>query len=166
MVHIFSGPRDQGKTTSMISYYNSLKKNGDGVASVKVFQNGNCIGYDFIHLSTSDSVPGLRLKTSLPSRWNELYKVGQYSFSKSGFDFAEKVINETFVKSDFSVWIDEVGKLELGGKGFFLLIKKAMQANRILYLCCRDSFISKIIEMFLIRDYKILEPQNGNKRIL
>ncbi len=156
MVYIITGGLNQGKTLRMLSIYKKLKK-GDGFITRKIFSDESFIGYDIVRLQTGYSIPFAYKKDHTPADWDEIYKYGSFTFSMKAFRFAEKIITETINRSEDPVFIDEVGYLELQGKGFSDILKKVFEIQQEIYITVRNEYMDRIIKDYKIKDYEVIE---------
>lgn len=143
----------------MASIYTKLKQ-GDGFLSKKIFagpDDKTFTGYEITRLATGQSMP-LAYKTGyIPGGWDEIYTCGPYCFSKAALEFAHGIIDELIDRGIAPVFIDEIGPLELRGKGFAPLFKKALDTREDIYVAVRNFCVSDVIEKFHIRDYQIIK---------
>ncbi len=131
-------------------------KRGDGFISRKTFKNNIFYGYEIVRLSTGESIPLACKSDSTPLLWDEIYTVGLFSFSKKGFIFAESIADE-MIKGDANpVFIDEIGPLELEGKGFFKILKELLLTEKDIYITVRKSCLKDVIEVFKLERYEII----------
>ncbi len=145
MINIVTGNKNTGKTTYLKKLYEKTQK-GDGFLCTKHFEKNNFIGYDLLHLKTSEHIQFIRIKTKLPSNWIEKYEIGIFSFSEQGFDFAENIIKNLIEEP---VFIDEIGPLEiLEQKGFYALMNNLL--DKKIYLTVRESLYDELLKTFNI----------------
>ncbi|BBE30002.1 hypothetical protein OSSY52_01430 [Tepiditoga spiralis] len=149
MVNIISGEINSGKTTKLINIFKTT--GGDGFAAIKVYKNNEFYGYNLTRLSNNEIIPFI----SIDKFDDELFKLSRFSFSKKGFIFANKIIDETLINKK-TLYIDEIGPLELSKKGFYTSFKKALKKNIEIYVCIRSSCIQNVIKEFKIKNYKII----------
>jgi nucleoside-triphosphatase THEP1 len=163
MIYIISGGIDTGKTTALCGIYENLKS-GDGVASLKIFGNGQFLGYRIKRLSDGESKI-IALKTGAGD--NDGYFIpdddiafsfGDFSFSERAFLFANRVITDTVDKNISPVFIDEIGPVELNGNGLCEGFVVALNSGFDLYMVCREACIEAVISHFKIETYKIIKP--------
>ncbi|MCK4329193.1 hypothetical protein KAX02_05070 [candidate division WOR-3 bacterium] len=162
MVCLIIGEINQGKTQKILSVYNR-KKQGDGFITRKLFKNNTFIGYEIVRLSTEKSVPFAYMRDYAPSEWDEIYKYGPYTFSRKAFTFAENIVDEIIKKRINPIFIDEVGPLELQGKGFFRTLKEVLNTEKDIYITVRDHCVDEVIKKFNIRKYDVIKLKNSNK---
>jgi nucleoside-triphosphatase THEP1 len=162
MIYIVTSGINEGKTRKMEAIYREIKK-GDGWVSKKVFVNGQFIGYEIMRLSTNGKLPLAYKKEYIPSGWQEIYSIGPYLFSKQAFEFAKKIIEEMISINIEPVFIDEIGPLELQGKGFCPLLEQILKTQKDLYIAVRSHCVDDVIKKFNIKDYKIIPVNQSFK---
>jgi nucleoside-triphosphatase THEP1 len=155
MVFIITGGIDEGKTRKIQAIYRQMKK-GDGWVSRKIFLNEEFVGYEIVKLSTGEKLPLAYKKENVPPGWDEIYSIGPFSFSKRAFEFAGKIIDEIIKKNINPVFIDEIGPLELQGKGFCPMLGKILKTQKDIYIVVRSHCVEDVIKRFNIQGYKIL----------
>ncbi len=155
-VVIVSGPRDCGKTSWCREHLRSSTT--DGVLLAKVFRDNLLIGYDAACLDSGESVPLMRTRESAPPGWDQVDEIGQYSISARGISTATDWIRYGAEQSSKDIVVDEVGRLELQKRGFFEVVRSALEAlasagkskRRTLYLVVRNAFVRDIMKCFAI----------------
>ena len=155
MVHIITGAIDEGKTRKVEAIYRQMKK-GDGWVSGKIFLNEEFIGYEIQRLSTNEKLPLAYKKEYVPSGWDEIYAIGPFYFSKRAFEFAGKIIDEIIEENINPVFIDEIGPLELQGKGFCPMLEKILKTPKDVYIVVRSHCVNDAIKKFSIKNYETL----------
>lgn len=156
MVHIITGGIDEGKTRKIETIYRQMKK-GDGWVSRKIFLNEEFIGYEILRLSTNEKLPLAYKKEYLPSGWDEIYAIGLFRFSRRAFEFAGKIIDEIIEKNINPVFIDEIGPLELQGKGFCPMLERILKTQKDVYIVVRSHCVEAVVNRFEIKSYEIIE---------
>lgn len=160
---LVTGKVNSGKTTLMkkLVEQESLKGNfPTGVIACSVFKDGGKIGFNAIDLSTGNSKPLARVSNEI----NEIkygFSVGRFIFSNKSFDFAKKTLLK--FKPNGVVFLDEVGPLELKGKGYAECLKKLLDSeiNRF-YISVRNECLAKVRQKFLLsRQVKIIKTQSS-----
>jgi nucleoside-triphosphatase THEP1 len=122
MIFLLTGPLHAGKTTCLkksIQKFKDQKIHVHGFLSLAVFERQERIGYDLFDLSKEDSIPLLRKKGD--KTWT---KTGPYFFVPSGLEEAQEVLSRAR-ESEICV-VDEVGPLELTGKGFWPALEQVL----------------------------------------
>lgn len=154
MVYLITGNRDQGKTLYLESLYKETGR-GDGIISPKIFRNGCFAGYEVRRLSTGETVPLAVKRDSTGAEWDEACRQGEYSFSRRGLEFARRVFRELDREALTPLYLDEVGPLELSGRGFPLL-EVLQNEERDLYLTVRSNLLERLIMGFSLSRYRVL----------
>jgi len=155
MINIICGETDQGKTGKIESIY-SQKKEGDGFITIKIFRGPLFCGYEIIRLSTGESSIHSVKSELFPHNSEPLYKCGAYSFHSEGFTFADCVIDEIITRKTEPVFIDEIGPLELAGKGHHDCFQKILQNCDTVYFTVRNRSLEDVIKFFSIQNYSII----------
>jgi nucleoside-triphosphatase THEP1 len=154
MIYIITGEINKGKTEKALSMYNFT--GGDGFISKKIFKNNIFYGYEIARLSTNESIPFALKLDNIPPLWDEIDIFGSFSFSEKAFAFAESIIDEIINSDTNPVFVDEIGPLELEGKGFFNIMKKLLQTEKEIYITVRKSCLEDVIEAFKLERYEIV----------
>ncbi len=147
-IYIYSGKVRSGKTTRLLQWASKQEKL-EGIFQPVID------GKRFIYHSASKTLR--LLETSSGSNY---YRIGKYKLSKETFEWAKKFLLELFNKDFNWLVIDEVGHLELKGKGLEPVItelinnRKKMKCNIIFVV--RESLVKKFIE-----HYKLAELCNN-----
>jgi nucleoside-triphosphatase THEP1 len=122
VIHILTGPVHSGKTTLLQNVTNQLKSQNITVAgflSLYTKDKDQFIGYDLYDLKRDARTPFIR-KTG-EKHWQ---RIGPYFFIPESLDHAQSIIRRS-TKADICV-IDEVGPLELEGKGLWPALKEVI----------------------------------------
>jgi nucleoside-triphosphatase THEP1 len=143
-VILLTGPQGSGKTGSVVSLAETLRRNGvsvRGVASVCLMDQGRRTGYDALDLSTGDRVALCR--TDVP---DQLLSAGQFSFFPEGFEFGFRVLlNNRHREHPDLVILDEVGPLELDGKGWAPALSEILAGDaQLLLLTVRPKLVDRV----------------------
>lgn len=155
MIVIITGKIDSGKTTKLVSVYNE-SNSGDGFIIKKVYKQENHIGQDILRLSTWTRKPFSLMKSLVPQHWDEALCYGPYSFSAQGFSFANSIITDALQMNSEPLYIDEIGPLELQGKGFSDILTLALASRKSLYITVRETCLHAVTEKFDIHQYEVM----------
>ncbi|MCD6474043.1 MAG: hypothetical protein J7K47_03955 [Thermoplasmata archaeon] len=146
---LVTGKKDSGKSTFL---YNVCKKcKCSGAICLPVFENGIKIGSDVINLLNGKREVFARVKEKA------LFSgitTDRYVINQEGMNHAIKAIEEG-IRSDTILIIDEVGSLEMRGKGYYKILEKAIQHNNVV-MVVRKSILKKFLKKFP-GNYFILE---------
>lgn len=155
MVFFIAGETDSGKTTLLKKIYKETNE-GDGFVCEKIFEDGIFTGYRLKRLLNGESGIFSYMHALLPAGEEAIMTCGRFSFLKSGLEFAEAIIDDVIVSGADPVFIDEIGPLELSGKGFSEIFKKILGSGKTVYAAARIHLIDEIVSFFEIEDYSII----------
>jgi nucleoside-triphosphatase THEP1 len=154
VISILTGPVHAGKTILLkktIPLLREKKFRIDGYLSESIRRNADLIGYDLIHLIQNESYPFIRTDGE-----NEWEQIGRFYFLPETLDLAKSIVREC-KKADLCV-VDEVGPLELSGKGVWPAIEIFLkQPHPHLLLVIRNTLLDDIIEKIPAEDYRVHE---------
>jgi len=123
MVYVLSGPVHTGKTTFLKKLSSALKKNNipvTGYLSLSLREEQYLKGYDLYEIESDTIFPFIRRKGH--PKWE---KIGSFFFRPASLDKAKKIIVNASKKKGVC-FVDEVGPLELSGKGVWPAVKQAL----------------------------------------
>lgn len=119
-----------------------------GFYSRKITEGEERLGYDLVDLASGDSKPLAREKDKAPAGWKGGTDHGHFLFSEEGFAFGEKIVDRALADGVRTIFLDEIGKLELEGGGFAQLLRRLTDAEVALYIGCRKVNIEPLKETF------------------
>lgn len=143
----------------------TAKRNSGKTTYLKKFiTNKNCIGFisdstkfkeKFYFNDLFFNERYLSMETQFHEDWK---KIGKYFINPHIF---EKIEVELFkaieAKKDFDyIVLDEIGRLELEGRGFDTLLKKLVKKEYPLILSIRSDFVTQVIENYDLKNVKII----------
>lgn len=134
---VLSGPVGQGKTSWLQQH---LPENSQGILTP--VKEGKRI---FQQLGTAQCWP-----MEARAQETEILLVGRYRFSRAAFDKAEECL-QSVLRAPHSGWLvlDEVGPLELSGRGFHAIAQQLQQAYAGPQLwVVRDRCLQEVIEAY------------------
>lgn len=144
MIHILTGPVHSGKTTLLqrvAGHLKSQKISVCGYLSLSIQENEDYIGYDLYDLSLETQTPFIRKEGD--GQWQ---RIGAYFFIPETLDQAQNIILHS-AETDFC-FIDEIGPLELEGKGVWPALEKVIDLPSPQYiLVVRDTILKEWIEI-------------------
>ena len=139
---VLSGAVHAGKTTFMHRICRELQKEKlqlNGILSLTHFSGDEPRGYDGLNLQTGATFPLARLQGG--SNWE---RAGRYFFDPEGINKAVKAILD-FQDSDITV-IDEIGPLELQGKGFWPALSSLRKNDHPTLIVVRENLVETVCE--------------------
>ena len=152
-----TGPVHSGKTTLLKKMTQKLKQQElkiDGFLSESKWKDQKILGYDLLDLSEEKSHPFIRKKGR--KGWE---KKGPFYFIPETLALAKQIIRRAS-STDICV-IDEVGPLELSGKGLWTALKEALQTHpSSLLLVVRISILEKFLSIINRKDVRVFDIQD------
>jgi nucleoside-triphosphatase THEP1 len=145
-----TGPVHSGKTTLLKNSIPILRNQDftiDGYLTESVWKNNECIGYELIDLKEHRVHPFLSRNGE-----EEWEKIGPYFFLPESLAIAKKIIRRAR-GSDLAV-VDEVGPLELAGKGVWPALAEALSSHPDFFLVIRESILAEFLS--LLKRYEVL----------
>ena len=124
----------------------------NGVVSIRVYKEGELVGYDCLDASTGDKFPLVRLKGEQNGiGWFEFGGL-KYTFSSEGFASANAILDQASKRSDGSsiIFVDEFGRLEKAELGLYYGARKVAENIHRGFLavyCCRDDMTGSVDEL-------------------
>ncbi len=134
------GEPRSGKTSWCKGYIDERREAGSSVGGIlcpAIEQQGHRIGFNVIDLLTRQQVPFARLSSHGCTRHGE--RVGDYTISNDGILFARRAIERAVESRCDLVVIDEVGPLELSGKGLMSAVELALASAVNVLIVVRSS---------------------------
>jgi nucleoside-triphosphatase THEP1 len=119
-VFIVNGAIGEGKTSFVKNLINEFRRKGidcDGIVSERIVDNGITTGYDLVHISSGKRTRFLRLEGEYG---NEM--IGRFSICREGVNEGEMILKQLSGKQGHVIVIDEVGLLELEGRGWSVFV--------------------------------------------
>lgn len=156
MVYLITGKKNAGKTSKLKELFE--KNDGaHGFSSEKIRDCGRVTMYILTDLNTGDSIPIAKLSSlPTPKDWEKPEKLGSFTFRTEAFAMAEKVLSTALREKADSFFIDELGKLEINGKGLAETIHSALKTDMNLYITVREENVKEAVKTFGIKKYEVL----------
>lgn len=151
MIYLILGDLGEGKTTAVKSLQS--KFGGAGLFSEKVYQKEKLIGYNLKSFDEKFSSGLCFLKDHFPSGLTAGESLGKYLFSEEAFEESARYF-EKISAAEKNLFLDEVGRLELGGKGFADLLSILLKSQSHVFLAVRTPFREELIKKFEISDWE------------
>jgi nucleoside-triphosphatase len=154
-IFIFSRPIHSGKTTELLQWCN-LQKNIHGILMPDIDGSRK-----ILNIKTKEVFD---IECADPAATKEaLTIVGRFSFYTAAFDKANAVILDALALHPDWLIIDEAGKLELEGKGFYKSVQNAASlyngknVQGDLLITVRDSLCAEVISFFNFKDAVVIQ---------
>ena len=137
------GDRDSGKTTALEELRSSYRANNCEIGGFLALANPEKTWYRLNSLATGES----RLAFSEESGLGSL-RLGRFFVDASVFAWANAQVHSDLEHCKV-VFFDEIGKLELQGKGFAPSFRSALEAEAVSVVAAvRTSFLDEVIHTF------------------
>jgi nucleoside-triphosphatase len=153
-IYLFSRPVHSGKTTTLLQWC-SRQNNIRGVLMPDINGSRKILNIKTKEIFDIECTDAGNSKEPLTS-------VGRFSFYTAAFEKANLILLDALTQNTDWLVIDEAGKLELDGKGFYNSIAKAIdlynnetRAGNLL-ITVRDSLCNDVISSFNISNYIIV----------
>lgn len=153
-IYLFSRPIHSGKTTGLMQWCNR-PKNIQGILMPDINGSRKIMNIKTKEISDIECIDAAGSKEPVTN-------VGRFSFYTSAFEKANFILLDALAQNPGWLVIDEAGKLELDGKGFYKSITKAVaiynnetRAGNLL-ITVRDSLCNEVISFFNISNYIIV----------
>ena len=153
-IYVFSRPIQSGKTTDLLNWSNN-KNSISGILMPDI--NGARKIFDVATKDFFDIECIYRENTKEP-----ITSIGRFHFYTSSFEHANSIILSALGQKPDWLVIDEVGRLELEGQGFYTSIVLAVHVyNQPAYpfnllITVRDSLLAEVISFFKINNCHII----------
>ena len=146
-IQILQGSIHSGKSTYLMEYCKQ-HKNTCGILTPTIDGKRH-----FLNIETQET----KLMEAAENE-TEVLKIGKYIFSQKAFDWACSCIEEASKKNCEFLIIDEIGPLELQGKGFAETLKNILYLDKPefnLLLVIRDNAVIEVVEYFKINKQNV-----------
>jgi nucleoside-triphosphatase THEP1 len=165
-VRLLTGAVDSGKTAWL--QRRAALPGRAGFLSCKRFsgsgQDSAFLGYDLLFLPSGDSMPLARLAAhgDAGEGW---FLFRRFMFDPRAFAAAESRQCEQATAGTEEFLLDEIGPLEMEGRGFAGLLGMLLTGERDLIISTRPSLIRDVQERFAFSAAEILGPHQDPSRI-
>ena len=153
-IYIFSVPVHSGKTTELLQRSN-LQKNICGILMPDINGYRKILNINTKEIFDAACIDIINTKEPLTS-------TGRFHFYTAAFEKANSMLQHALSQNPNWLVIDEAGKLELKGEGFYKSVVEAakMYGNKDkpgnLLIVVRDSLCAEVVSFFNIKNYKII----------
>jgi molybdopterin-guanine dinucleotide biosynthesis protein A len=154
---LVTGERGSGKTTWCREYIDRGRESGlsvGGILCPGLEQQGQRVGSNAVDLLTDQDVPFARLSRNESSGEGE--EVGDYTISRDGILFARAAIKRAIENRCDLVVIDEVGPLELSGKGLMPAVEFALASATNVLIVVRSSLKEALQKRFAKYEFVVV----------
>jgi nucleoside-triphosphatase THEP1 len=142
-VFIIEGDIASGKTSILKKLIKKLKEENisiGGFYSPRIVKKGETIGYDLVSVETQDVCSFLRLKKNVSDEG-----IGKYVIDDICIRLAESWLDKDISAGKDIIVIDEIGRLELKGKGWDSSLRKLLSTDGLIVLITvRSEFAEQV----------------------
>ena len=152
-IYIFSRPVHSGKTTELLQWC-SQQKNIAGILMPDINGSRKILDLHTKEVFDIECTDAANTKELLTS-------VGRFHFYTVAFEKANKIILTALDQTPDWLVIDEAGKLEMDGKGFYESIVKAVDLYNNdkpgnLMITVRESLSTEVISFFKVKNVQVI----------
>ena len=154
---LVTGESGSGKTSWCREYIDRRRKSGStvgGILSPAIEKQGQRVGSNALDLLTGQEAPFARLSHRNPLKEGD--KVGDYTISRDGILFACNAIERAVESTCDLVVIDEVGPLELQGKGLMPAVESALASAINVLIIVRSSLREALQKHFSDYEFTVI----------
>jgi len=160
VINILTGPVHSGKTTllkSTIPVLREKKFRIAGYLSEATWKNDEFLGYDLVDLEDHRNHPFIRKHGQ-----QDWQRIGSFFFLPETLDLAKNIIHRS-EKADLCI-VDEVGPLELSGKGVWPALENILKfPHSHLLLVVRDSILDDMLDKIQREDFIVFDIEQKKK---
>lgn len=137
MIRIVSGERESGKS----SYLRSLARStgAGGLIAEKVYGVSGELGFDLLALPSGERRPLARVAAYGAAPGPDWFRFRRFYFDEASFRWARARAEELLKGADSPLVLDEIGPLELDGRGLYPVFLGFLGSHRELTVSCRPS---------------------------
>lgn len=166
MITIITGHRGIGKTTCLLKIIKKLRADSvkiSGIITPPIYNGKDKkVGFTAYNVETEEMWDLARTDKTLAGP-----SYGPFSFSKKGLIRANDVLKESLQKKDYTIFLDEVGPLELSKhQGFFPVLPLLTSSKRDLnlYIIIRPELIDIFVNQIILqREHRVLSINLENR---
>lgn len=160
MINILTGPVHSGKTTFLINTIPLLRGRNfeiDGYLSEAIWKDKEFFGYDLVDLKDHRYHPFIRKQGQ-----QDWQRIGPFFFLPGTLDIAKKIIRRS-KKADLCI-VDEVGPLELTGKGVWPVLKDVLMIpKQDVLLVVREALLKNFMGKIQRDDFVVYDIEQNKK---
>lgn len=158
-VFIITGDVSEGKTGFLAGLLQRFRDKDflvGGFYAPRIMQDGKTLGYDLVFVETGNKVSFLRIKQN-----GESGGIGKFEIDTETLEQGKRILSIENSRGKDVVIIDEIGRLELQGRGWSSCLESLLTIQHLcLLITIRKDILNLVIEKFKIRDpaiYRVSE---------
>ena len=148
-VFIITGGHGSGKSELVMELARLLRASGKkpgGICAAGLWENGVRSGFDLVNLISGERTPLCRRG----EQGNGL-RTGEFGFYSEGLAAGEAALSAKALSGSSVVFIDEIGFLELEGKGWASRMDELTAGRTTLVIAVRDYLLDRVRERWKLR---------------
>ncbi|KAF0237386.1 MAG: hypothetical protein FD181_1952 [Prolixibacteraceae bacterium] len=161
-IYIITGKTGSGKTSliqNLIQKFLLENIRLSGIYSARILENDKTTGYDLVNIPTGETKKFLRVQGN-----ENQQRIGKFYIDPVGMDKGNEILMNSQSKL---IIIDEIGKLELEGRGWAHSLEQLLKkSGSHLILSVRKEVIDKVTEKFMISPKIIFNVEEQNEEDL
>ena len=162
-IFIVCGPVGGGKTTftkEIIAFLRDQDINAEGILAERLMTGSDTTGYDIIDISTGKRAVFLRENEKCGKE-----TIGKFYICSGGLDTGRSILRSLVSRDTGIVIIDEVGLLELQGRGWHdSIIKLLEKSSNHLLMTVRDKYVDEVKMKWNLTDAIIFSVADSDNR--
>jgi nucleoside-triphosphatase THEP1 len=147
VVEIITGRINDFKTTKMKRRFEKDHQ-GDGFISLKHMKDNKVQYYEAMRLSTGEKRLLAQNEAWFKNDFTVRDRIGPYLFNAETMAWIEREIERMIETRISPIYFDEIGMLELSGKGFSAMLKHMVASKLDLVLVIRRDLIDHVVTVF------------------
>lgn len=158
---ILTGETGAGKTTACAKLLRQCLKEGiscGGILQPAIFQDSAKVGS--LIMSVADGETELFVYIREKAQF-EGEQVGKYVISERGLGFAAQALDSSTACD--VVFVDEVGPLELRGRGLMQSVEKIMASEKTLVFVVRKKILAEFKKKFSKKKFRVIKLTRENR---
>ncbi len=159
-IFIVAGIQGEGKTAWLIKLAGQLAERGmrvGGILALRIVEEGETTGYDVYDISSGTRTPFMRHTGS------ETTGVQRFTINNAGYEAGNKALDPVANIDRDVVIVDEVGPLELRGRGWSESLESLLsETGKVLLIAVRKSLTKAVMRKFSIDGARLINVAAGD----
>lgn len=163
-VFIVSAPIGAGKTSyvkSLIKLFREENISVGGIFSERVMEDSVAIGYDLVDIEKEKKTVLMR------QGWHDrMETVGRFSVFSEGIAMGRSILRRDSVSWNKIIVIDEIGHLELGGRGWADCFSSLLDKNKgSIIITVRENLTEEVVKKWNLKNYSVFHISDTDNLI-
>lgn len=164
-IFLLTGPVHSGKTTRAGRLVDRIRSKGlrvSGFLAPGEFDGGVRSGFSLVDLEDGSRLPLATVRNK--KGWT---RYGRFFFNPAAMDKGKRIIERAIREQSRLVVIDEVGPMELAGRGWSELLNLLAESHEIIQLwVVRESLATEVSSRWRINPGNVLSPEGTRDETL